>query len=147
MNRLPAKAAWDVLNVTFWDTCNMNCASTNRFLTTLNKSILQAFQSTFRQAPNMTFGQVLEWFVEQFGQSNKTERQENRQNMKANWSFDNDVKTLIHQINFGLKFAFFIVAPRSDHETVDMSIQMTLRTGLFREAYAAWHARQAVDKT
>ena len=74
----------------------MNCALTNQFLILLNNSTLQAFQSTLREAPNMICGQVVEWFVERSGQSNETERQENRQNMESNWSFDDGVKTLIN---------------------------------------------------
>ena len=67
--------------------------------------------------------------------------------MEADWIFDDGVKTLINQINSVLKFASFTGAPISDHETVDMAIRIVLKTGLFREAYAAWHARQTVDKT
>ena len=89
----------------------------------------------------MTFGQVLEWFVKIFGQSNETERQENRQNMEAGWIFDEGVKKLINQINSGLKFTSFTGAPSSENETVDMAIIIVLKTGLFRKAYAAWHAR------
>ena len=67
--------------------------------------------------------------------------------MEADWSFDNGVKTLINQINSGLNFASFTGAPISDNEPVDVALRIILKTGLFREAYASWHARQAVDKT
>ena len=35
----------------------------------------------------------------------------------------------------------------SDNKTVSMTIRIVLKTGLFREAYAAGYARQTVDKT
>ena len=45
LGRAQARANWDVLNREFWDTENMNCALTNRFLSHLSAPILQAFQS------------------------------------------------------------------------------------------------------
>ena len=125
----------------------MNRALTNQFLALLINSTLQAFQATLRQAPNMIFGQVLTWFVERFGQSNETERPENRLNMEPDLSFDNGVETLINHIDSGLKLVSFTEAIISDNETVDMAIGIVLKTGLFREAYTAWHARQATKKT
>ena len=61
----------------------MNRALTNRFLTLLNNITLQTFQATLQQSPNMIFVQVLEWFVDQFGQSNDTKRQNKPTNIEA----------------------------------------------------------------
>ena len=61
--------------------------------------------------------------------------------MEADWSFDNGVKTLIHQINTGLRYAGYTRNPMSDQKTVDIAMQIVLKIGLFREAYAIWHQR------
>ena len=83
LGRTAARADWDILNREFWDTKNMNCALTNRFLSHLSPQILQAFQSFYTQNPNMVFGQVFQWFLERYGVSNETERHENCIRMEA----------------------------------------------------------------
>ena len=89
----------------------------------------------------MTFGQVLKWFVDQFDQSNVTKRLKNRTNMEADWNFDDGVKTLINQINTGLKYVTFMGNAMGEQETMNIAMRIILKTGLFREAYANWHAR------
>ena len=125
----------------------MNCALTNRFLSHLSAPILQAFQSFFTQNSNMVFGKVFQLFLEQYGQSNETERHENRTRMEVDWSFDEGVKTLINQINTSLRYATYTRNAMGDRETVDTAMRIVLRTGLFREAYATWHQREPVEQT
>ena len=58
--RTQARAEWDIANMVFWDTCNMNRGLTNRFLAHLNAATLQAFQAFYQQNPNMVFGRVFQ---------------------------------------------------------------------------------------
>ena len=70
----------------------------------------------------MVFGRVFQWFLEQYGQSNETERHENRTRMEADWSFDEGVETLINQINTSLRYATYTRNAMSDRETVDTAM-------------------------
>ena len=67
--------------------------------------------------------------------------------MEADWIFDDAVETLINQINTGLRYAAYTRNPMSDQETFNISMQIVLRTCLFREAYANWHQRQLREQT
>ena len=136
LGRTQARSGWDVLNMVFLDTKNMNCALTNRFLSYLSAPMLQAFRNFYTQNSNVVFGRVFQWFLERYGQSNETERHENQTCMEADWSFDEGVKTLINQINTSLRYATYTRNAMSDRETVDTAILIVLRAGLFREAYA-----------
>ena len=40
-------------------------------------------QTVYTQNPNMVFGRVFQWFLEQYGQSNETERHKNRARMET----------------------------------------------------------------
>ena len=114
----------------------MNRALTNLSLALLNSPSLQAFQATLQQSPNMTVGQVLEWFVDRCGQINETKKLENRTNMEADWNFDNGVETLINQFNTGLKYATFTGNAIGKQETIGIAMMIVLKAGLFRWAYA-----------
>ena len=125
----------------------MNRAPVNRFSAHLNAATLQAFQAFYQQNPNMVFGRVFQWFLERYRQSNETDRFENRTRMEADWSFDNGVKTLINQINTRLMYATYTRNPMNDQETVNIAMQIVLKSGLFIEAYSTWHAGQPVEQT
>ena len=100
----------------------MNRGLTNRFLAHLNAATLQAFQAFYQYSPNMVFGRVFQWFLERYGQSNETDRYENRTRMEADGSFDDGVETLINQINTGLRYATYTRNPMSDQETADIAM-------------------------
>ena len=85
----------------------------------------------------MVFGRVFQWFLERYGQSNETERHENRTQIETNWSFEDGVETLINQINTGLRYATYTRNPMNNQETVNIAIRIVLRTGLSREAYVS----------
>ena len=95
----------------------------------------------------MVFGQVFQWFLEQYGVSNETERYQNCTCMEADWSFDEGVETLINQINTSLRYATYTRNAMGDRETVNFTMRIVLRTGLFREAYATWHQREPGEQT
>ena len=125
----------------------MNRGLTNRFLAHLNAATLQAFQAFYQQNPNMVFGRVFQWVLEQYGQSNETERHENRTRREADWSFDEGVETLINQINTSLRYATYTRNPMSDRETVDTAMRIVSKIGLFREAHASWYQREPGEQT
>ena len=62
--------------------------------------------------------------------------------MEADWDFDDDVKMFINQIKTGLKYATFTRSLMNNQEPVAIAIMIVLKTGLFREAYVNWNARE-----
>ena len=117
-----SKSDWDVLNTDFWDIFNMNRAVVNRFLAHLDPATLPTFQAFYKQNPNMVFGRVFQWFLERYGQSNETDRFENRTRMQADWSFDDGGEILINQINTGLRYATYTRNPMTEPERVNIAM-------------------------
>ena len=72
----------------------------------------------------------------------KTEHEWNRTGV-----FEDGVETLINQINNRLRYATYTQNHMSGRETVDIAIQIILRTGIFREDCANWHQRQPGEQT
>ena len=67
--------------------------------------------------------------------------------MEADWKSNNGVEALINQISTGLRHATFTGYPISNQETVDITMHIVLKKGLFREAYATWHAKDPAERT
>ena len=71
----------------------------------------------------------------------------NRTTIDADWNSNNGVAALVNHINTRLRYATFAGYPITDWETVDMAMRIVLKTGMFREAYATWHAKPPVKRT
>ena len=67
--------------------------------------------------------------------------------MEADWRFGDGVETLVNQINTGLRYATHTRNSVNDQETVNIAMQIALKSGLFIEAYSTWHAGQPVEQT
>ena len=55
--------------------------------------------------------------------------------MKADWNANDGIEILINQINSVLVYATFTNFLISDIDTVDMGLQIVLKTGLFQTSY------------
>ena len=67
--------------------------------------------------------------------------------MLRDWHPNKGFDALINQIQAGVVFASYAEHDLNDKDTVDIATQVAMKSGIFSDAYKAWHRRAANKKT
>ena len=81
--------------------------------------------------PDTQFRQCLMYFLGKYGKTNETERAENKQRMRQQWTLQDGWERLQKQLDEGSIFGLFADQPIPEAELVDIGITVIGQTGLF----------------
>ena len=83
----------------------MNAALSDIFLANLPKAIHQAYDPIRMKEPNTAFLHMFNWFIEKYGKTTTEDREDNRQQMAADWHPSDGVKPLTTRLFIGASYA------------------------------------------
>ena len=108
---------------------------------TLLSLIPTAFKILFEQEqmidPNTVFRQCFNWFVVKYGRTLAEDCKTNCTAMAANWHPSMGFEVLTLCLFRGVAFASLSRHPITDNDTIDISVHVLNRTGLFAKEYKA----------
>ena len=117
----------------------MNTAIVDQFLSLMEETYTNYFTNMRITNLGMQFCECLAYFVDKYGEMNKSERATNKTRMKTSWSLQYSYEKLQLQIEDGKIYAMFAGHPISDSEVVDIAIFVIGQTGMFGDQYEQWH--------
>jgi len=141
------KLTWELANKRHRDTITMSACLIERLLECFEMPLRQAFENKLLSNPNMEVQRAFQWFLENYGFTNKYDRENNKIDMKKAWNIQDGWHTLENQIEEGLLYASFGQAPISDNDVCDIAIRLILDTGLFANEYTEWTVQTTNNKT
>ena len=95
----------------------------------------------------MQVRECLAYFVDRYGETNKSERTTKKTRMKTSWSLQDGYEKLQLHIEDGNIYAMFAAKPISDSKVVDIAISVIGQTGMFGDQYEQWHEWADYSKT
>ena len=117
---------------------NMHKALKNRVFKYLPVHILNMWNQESIRNPNATIGELLEWLIEEFGDTAEEERNEIKRNLSADWNVTLGIDDLIMRITSAQTFFSMINLELSDQTLIDAANEAIRRTGLFLDEYKGW---------
>ena len=141
------KAQWEHAKKRYEDFTTMNSALTDRFCSLIGQEYTADFTHMRISQPDTQFRQCLMYFLGKYGKTNETERAENKQRMKHQWTLQDGWERLQKQLDEGSIFGLFADQPIPEAELVDIGITVIGQTGLFATQYEQWHERPTDQKT
>ena len=141
------KAQWEHAKKRYEDFKTMNSALTDRFCSLIKQEFTADFTHMRISQPDTQFRQCLMYFLGKYGKTNETERAENKQRMRQQWTLQDGWERLQKQLDEGSIFGLFADQPIPEAELVDIGITVIGQTGLFAAQYEQWHERPADQKT
>ena len=141
------KAQWEHAKKRYEDFKTMNSALTDRFCSLIGQEYTADFTHMRISHPDIQFRSCLMYFLGKYGKTNETERAENKQRIRQQWTLQDGWERLQKQLNEGSIFGLFADQPIPEAEIVDIGITVIGQTGLFAAQYEQWHERPADQKT
>ena len=141
------KDEWSVAKKYFEEDQNMNKALTERFLTLIPNEHSLGYSEILTRDPNRKFVTTSVYFYSEFGQEDKVEIEENKDEMKAPWHPKEGFQVLRQRITDGMLYASFAGKPINNEDSLNMVMVVVTRTRMFPAAYQEWHSRPANQKT
>ncbi len=86
---------------------------------------------------NAVFCQCFDWFVVKYGCTLAEDRKTNRTAMATDWHPSMGFEVLTSRLFRGVTFASLSRHPITDNDTIDISVHVLNRTGLFAKEYKA----------
>ncbi len=143
-----------ITHVILLKTCNNVVNMNATLINTLLSLIPTAFKLLYKQErmmnPNAVFRQCFNWFVTKYGRTSAEDRETNRTAMAADWHPSMGFEVLTSRLFRGVTFASLSGHPITDKDTIDISVLVLNRTGLFTKEYKTWilrgdNANNAID--
>jgi hypothetical protein len=123
------------------DIINMNAMLINTILSL----ILMAFKLLYEQErmmnPNAVFEQCFNWFIIKYGHTSAEDCKTNWMAIAANWHPSMGFEVLTLHLFCCVTFASLSGHPYTDKDTVDISVRVLNRMGLFPKEYKTWILR------
>ena len=113
----------------------MNADLVDLFLSIMEETYTKDFTNMRITNPDMQFRECLAYFVDKYGETNKSERVTNKTRKKTAWSLQDGYEKLQLQIEDGNIYAMFSDQPISDSEVVNIAISVIIQTWMFRDQY------------
>ena len=85
----------------------MNKSLTEEFLSLVSPLYTEEFKKARIGNPNISFRDVFQQFLSLYGESDETDRKENKDRMEAEWHPNDGIQRLISQIADGIEYAHF----------------------------------------
>ena len=135
------RAAWEWQLKSHTDPSTMDGALVHRFLSLLPPGKKKEYEKRKLSNPNESYIQCLAWFSSRYGNTSEPEREENHNQMKADWNLHDGWQSLQEQVEEGQLFAALTNAAISDVDAVDIAVSVLMKTVMFEHVYEEWHTR------
>jgi hypothetical protein len=116
----------------------MSAALLDVFLTNLPKLICNGYDPIRMGLPNTVFLHMFQWFIKKYGITTAEEREENRQQMAADWQPANGFEQLIMRLYLGASYASAARYPMEERNIIDIGLRVIKHCGMCAEEYKAW---------
>ena len=120
----------------------MNAALSDVFLTNLPKGICETYKPIHMKQPNMVFLHMFDWFITKYGKTTTEDREENRQQMAADWHPADGFEPLATRLFIGASYARAAHYLMDDRDVIDIGLRVIKRCGMYSEEYKNWIARK-----
>jgi hypothetical protein len=103
------------------DIVTMNAALSDGFLVNLPKEIRETYEPIRMKQPNTVFLHMFDWIITKYGKTTTEDREENRQQMAADWHPSDGFKPLAMHLFIGASYAS--AAPANVAEWLDRRLK------------------------
>jgi len=124
------------------DIVTMNAALSDVFLANLPKAIRETYEPIRMKQPNTVFLHMFDWFITKYGKTMTKDREENWQQMAADWHPANGFELLATRLFIGASYASAARYPMDDRNVIDIGLRVIKRCGMYSEEYKKWIARE-----
>ena len=127
-----------------YDCKNMNAALVARFLQYLDLTYREQWEDHCidNGLANPQYLQCWQFFLDEYGDSNSTDRTNNLDQMRQAWNPATGFETLVRQLHDGTEYATYAGRPLDGEDVVDMAEQLILQAGQYPDIYEEWCAEQ-----
>ena len=126
---------WHYMKMLCQDFKTMNAALVGRFLALMEETYTKDFTNMRIKNPDMQFCECLAYFVDKYGETNKSKQATDKTCMKTSWYLQDGHEKLQLQIEDSNIYAMFAGQPISDSEVVNIAIYVIGQTGIFGDQY------------
>jgi len=92
--------------------------------------------------PNTVFLHMFDWFITKYGKTTTEDREENRQQMAADWHPADGFEPLATRLFIGASYARAAHYLMDDRDVIDIGLRVIKRCGMYSEEYKNWIARK-----
>jgi hypothetical protein len=124
------------------DIVTMNAALSNVFLANLPKAICQTYEPICMKQPNTVFLHMFNWFIEKYGKTTTEDREDNWQQMAADWHPSDGFEPLATCLFVGTSYVSASRYPMDDRDIIDIGLRVIKQCGMYSEEYKNWIARE-----
>jgi hypothetical protein len=120
------------------DIVTMNAALLDVFLANPPKLIRDGYNPICMGLPNTVFLHMFDWFIKKYGVMMAEEREENQQQMAANWQPTNSFEQLIMRLFLGMSYASAARYPMEECNIINIGLRVIKCCGMYAEEYKVW---------
>ena len=120
----------------------MNAALSDVFLANLPKAIRQTYEPICMKQPNTVFLHMFNWFIEKYGKTTTEDREDNRQQMAADWHPSDGFEPLATRLFVGASYVSAARYPMDDRDVIDIGLRVIKRCGMYAKEYKNWIVRE-----
>jgi hypothetical protein len=120
------------------DIVTMNAALSDMFLANLPKLICDSYDPICMGLPNTVFLHVFDWFIKKYGVTTTEEREENQQQIAADWQPTDSFGQLVTRLFLGVLYASAARYPMKELDIINISLRAIKRCGMYAKEYKAW---------
>ncbi len=88
------------------------------------------------------FLHIFDWFITKYGKTTTKDREENRQQMAADWHPSNDFEPLVTRLFIGASYESAARPPMDNRDVIDIGLCVISRCRMYSEEYKNWIARE-----
>ena len=120
----------------------MNAALSDVFLANLSKAMHKTYKPIYMKQPNTVFLHMFDWFIMKYGKTTTKDREENRQQMAADWHPANGFEPLAMRLFIGASYASAARYPIDNGDVIDIGLRVSNDAGCSpRNTKIGSHAR------
>ena len=125
----------------------MDTALVERLLLLIGDVYKRNFEQERLKMPNRNFCDTFQFFLEQYGVSTEAERQNNKDNMRAEWTIADGFEALVARIDDAIHYGELAGHKIPNAEAVDAGLTAFLKTGQLGAACEEWLEQADDQKT
>ena len=85
---------------------------------------------------------MFDWFITKYGKTTTEDREENRQQMAANWHPTDGFNPLATCLFIGASYASAARYPMDDHDVINIGLRIIKRCGMYSKEDKNWIVRE-----
>jgi hypothetical protein len=102
----------------------MNAALSNVFLANLPKAICETYEPIRMKQPNTVFLHMFDWLITKYGKTTTKDREENRQQMAADWHPFDGFEPLATRLFIGASYTSVARYPMEERDVIDIGLRV-----------------------